>query len=99
MNLTKKIDNFTIFQSREINLSIFIAKFIRSIWTRNCIINVSSVNFALFVQFTVLLPKCYPIRQQFGSRDPPGKGEDLFPYVEKEFKFRILWRGKFLPVS
>ena len=56
-----RIRVFFIFCSQEITLSIFIIKFIGSVSTKNHAINFLSVNFALFFQFTVLLPKCYPI--------------------------------------
>ena len=61
--LKSKFDTmfFLIFYNREIKLSIFIVKFIRSISKKNHTINILSVSFALFIQFTVLLPKCYPI--------------------------------------
>ena len=51
---------FSISYSRKIKLSFSIVKFTRSISTRNRTINNLSLNFAQFVQITVLLPKCYP---------------------------------------
>ena len=55
---------FYFLYSREIKLSIFIIKFIRLILTRNYAINILSVNFAPCIQYTVILPKCYPIVTQ-----------------------------------
>ena len=54
---------FSIFyiSSREIKLSIFIAKFIRPISTKNHTIMILRGNFAPFIQYTVMLPECYPI--------------------------------------
>ena len=53
-------------------LSIFIVKFTKSIFKKNHTINISSVNFAPFIQYTVMLPKWYPIRWKLGSGDLTG---------------------------
>ena len=52
---------FSIFYSREIKLSIFNVKFIRLISTKNHTINNLCVNFAPFIQYTVMLPNRYLI--------------------------------------
>ena len=50
---------FSIFYSRKIKLSIFIVKFTRSILTKNYNINILSLNFVIFIQYTFMLPKCF----------------------------------------
>ena len=58
---------FYIFYTWEIKLSILIIRFIRSTSTKNHTINILTVNFAPFIQYTVMLPNPYRNDTQFGN--------------------------------